>query len=125
MPTFKILSRHVPQHGHDLLFHLLDVGLDLFQPTGRAVLIEVPVEVDLVTHEPDLPVLRIPACGVDPGVGNVGPYLALEERLDVLQKGHVLRVAEFRIRFPGRPLPVPADLRRVGALGTARREWPF
>ena len=44
---------------------------------GRPVLVEVPVEFDLVAHEPDLSVLGVAALRIDPGVGNVGPYLAL------------------------------------------------
>ena len=84
---------------------------------GRAaVLVEIPVEVDLVAHQPDLPVLRIPACPIDPGVGDVWLHLALEERLDVLQKGHVLRVSELRIGF-GAALPVPTNLGRLVSLG--------
>ena len=51
---------------------------------GRAVLVEVPVEVDLVAHEPDFSILRVPACRIYPGVTNVGLHLALEERLDIL-----------------------------------------
>ena len=39
----------------------------------------------------------VPALRIDPGVGNVGPHLAFEERLDILQEGHLLRVTKLRI----------------------------
>ena len=40
----RLSPRYLPQHCQDLLFHLLDVGLDLLQRAGRAVLVEVAIE---------------------------------------------------------------------------------
>ena len=48
--------------------------------------------------------------------GTWGSHFALEERLDILQQGHVLRVAKLGIRF-GAALLVPADLRLLIPLG--------
>jgi hypothetical protein len=55
--------------------------------------IEVATEVDLVANDADLAVLIAPG-RVDPGIGDVGLHLALEERLHRLGEGDALGVAQ-------------------------------
>ena len=49
-------SRDLAQHPNDVRFDALDVGLYIFQRTGRGVSVEVPVEVDLVADNANLAV---------------------------------------------------------------------
>ena len=86
---------------------------------GGRYLVEIAVEVDLVAHQPDLPVLQITAVAIDPGVGDVRLHLALEKPLNILQEGHVLRVAQLRVGLRA-SLPISADLGFFVALGQRR-----
>src|SRR6266540_6072430 len=90
-------ARHLGQHPEDVPLDPTDVSLDLLQRAGWRVAVEVAVEVDLVAHDPDLAVFRVPPARVDPGVLHVRFHLALEEGLDALRERDVLSVAELGV----------------------------
>ena len=65
--------RHLRQHAHNVFLDLAHVSLDVFERSRRLVLVEVPVEVDLVAYDTDLAILLIPLVRIDPSVGR-GPF---------------------------------------------------
>ena len=62
----------------------------------------VALEVALPAEQPDLTVLVLPTRRGNPGVGNVGPHLALQKRPHILAKRYLLpcRAAPRRARGP-------------------------
>ena len=91
----------------------LDVGLYVFQRTGRGVSVEVPVEVDLVAYNSrPLPSLASRLDSSIQSVRDVGPDFSFEEGVHVLSQRHPLRIPQFRIWF-GFTVPGPADGRRL------------
>ena len=76
--SIRLPDRHVLQH----LLDGLDVGIDLLQPPGRDVAVEVAVEVDLVAHMADQAVLVVTTGGVSiQASGTFG-----EQFLDVVER---------------------------------------
>ena len=62
-----------------------DLGLDLLQRPGRNVLVEMPRQRDFIADLPNLAVLFGPSYRfVDPGIGNVRLYFAVEILVDAL-----------------------------------------
>src|SRR2546428_1537039 len=94
---FTSRARDLSKHGEDVLFDCLDIGLDLFKRTRWRVLVKVTIEVDLVAHEPNAPVLWISPARVDPCVRDVRLHLTFKEGLDPLPEWNVLSVAELGI----------------------------
>ena len=90
---------HLRQQLHDLPAHLVQVRINLLQRPRRHVLVEVPVEGDLIADDAHQPVLRIGLGLVDPGIGYVGQHFTLEVIVDVFAQRHVLVVAQVGVRF--------------------------
>jgi hypothetical protein len=83
--------------------------------------VEITVGVDLVADDPDLTVFRVPPGGVDPGVGDVGRDLTIEERFDGLGQRNALGIAQIRVSLRVAVL-VPADDRRLVTFGKRRED---
>src|SRR5262245_52479839 len=100
--------RHLLQQPHDLLLRLLQLRVDLFQRPRRRVLVEVAVEVDLVAY--------FVLATVHPGVGYMGPYLALEVGDDVVLERHVLEVAQVGVGLVALVAAAPGYWLSLGVL---------
>src|SRR5690606_13661111 len=89
-----------------LLNHLLDtvgtgfqVAVDLFQRARWLEYIEMPVEGNLETDNAYLTIQRICLAFIDPGVGYMGFYLALEVVVYRLTQGDVLVITQAAVGF--------------------------
>ena len=119
---------HVLQHLQDVVLNGLDIRLDLRDGPGRFVAVEIAVEVDLVPDQADVSVLVVALGCVDPGVGDVGFHLAVEECLDVgrhligvhgifpFRERHAFCVPQVRVRLE-LAIGAAANGRRLVAFG--------
>lgn len=62
-------------------------------------MVEVPVEIDFITHDANPTVPHIPFGFINPGVRDMGMHLALEKGIWVFTQGHALSITQLGIRL--------------------------
>ena len=85
--------RNLFQECDNFTFQRLDVIFNLVQQSRRGVLIEVPIEVDLVPDDPNLAVLVVALRLIDPSIRDMRPCLSLQTAAWSLRSDSAARMA--------------------------------
>ncbi len=73
---------NLPQKVHNLNTHHIQISINLLKRSRRRIDIEEPVKRNLVTNNPQLPILVIPLSLINPGIRHMGRNLFMKIGLD-------------------------------------------